>query len=218
MHYLVIENVLPEELFAQVRQAISAGAFSDGKLSASGLANQAKQNLQLIPDENAPVLERITQALREQPLLQAFAIPKQISSPLINRYEAGMAYGMHSDSAYQGELRTDVAYTLFLDKPGNYDGGELQILSHGQTYQFKLPAGSLLLYPCGDLHQVLPVTRGVRHAAVGWIQSFIRDADQRELIAKLKAVPLYIGQEERYRELAIQTNECIQRLIRMWGD
>ena len=218
MHYLVIENVLPEELLAEVRHAVAAGSFSDGKLSANGLANQGKQNLQLIPNEHALVLERIVQVLSEQPPLQAFALPKEIGFPLINRYEAGMAYGLHSDSAYQVELRTDLAYTLFLDEPSNYDGGELQILSRGQTYQFKLPAGSLLLYPCGDLHQVLPVTRGVRHAAVGWIQSYIRDADQRELIAKLKAVPLFIGQEERYRELAIQTNECIQRLIRMWGD
>lgn len=39
----------------------------------------------------------------------------------------------------------------------------------------------------------------------------------RKLIAKLKAVPYFLGQQEQYRDLVLQTNECIQRLIRMRG-
>lgn len=218
MHHLIIDHVLPTELLAQIRARLEQASFSDGKASASGLAREAKDNLQLPQEEHAALLDAIAQRLFELPELQAFAMPRHVGRPLINRFEPGMAYGLHSDSAYLHGVRSDVAYTLFLEDPASYEGGELQILSHGQRYQFKLPAGSLLLYACGDLHQVLPVTRGVRHAAVGWIQSLIRDAEQRELIAKLKAVPLYIGQEERYRDLALQTNECIQRLIRMWGD
>ncbi|WP_422910580.1 Fe2+-dependent dioxygenase [Pseudomonas sp. MAC6] len=218
MHQLILNDVLPPALLEQVRKVLASAHFNDGKDSATGLARAAKHNLQLPQQEHAALLDAIAQRLFELPELQAFAMPLHVGRPLINRFEPGMAYGLHSDSAYLNGVRGDVAYTLFLEDPASYEGGELQILSRGQTYQFKLSAGSLLLYPCGDLHQVLPVTRGVRHAAVGWIQSQIRDADQRELIAKLKAVPLYIGQEERYRDLAIQTNECIQRLIRMWGN
>lgn len=218
MHHLILSDILPPALLEQIRRVLVADNFSDGKNSAEGLAREAKHNLQLASDQYSDLLDAIAQVLYDRAEVQAFATPWHIGRPMINRFEPGMAYGMHSDSAYMGTLRTDVAYTLFLEDPTSYDGGELQILSRGHTYQFKLPAGSLLLYPCGDLHQVLPVTRGVRHAAVGWIQSRIRDADQRELIAKLKAVPLYIGEEPRFRDLAIQTGECIQRLIRMWGD
>lgn len=218
MHYLIIDNVIPTDLQGQIRVLLDSATFADGKTSANGLARAAKHNLQLPQEEHAALLDTIAQRLLDQPELQAFAMPWHVGRPLINRYEADMAYGLHSDSAYMGTLRTDLAYTLFLEDPASYDGGELQIRSRGQTFTFKLPAGSLLLYPCGDLHQVLPVTRGVRHAAVGWIQSRIRDADQRELIAKLQAVPLYLGQDERHQALAVQTNECIQRLIRMWGD
>jgi PKHD-type hydroxylase len=125
---------------------------------------------------------------------------------------------MHSDSAYLDELRTDVSYTLFLDDPASYERGELQINSRSHTFNFKLPAGSLLLYPNGPLHQMLPVTRGVRHAAVGWIQSRIREADQREIIAKFRAVPHFLEGDEKYATLAVQTNECIQRLLRLWDE
>lgn len=218
MHYLIIENALPPALLEALRLAIAAGPFDDGQASAGGLAQAVKRNLQLAPSQHGGLLERIAEALGQLPGLQAFALPRQMGRSIVNRYEAGMAYGLHSDGAYIGGLRTDVSYTLFLDDPAGYDGGELQIISQGQTFNFKLPAGSLLLYPTGNLHQVLPVTRGVRHAAVGWIQSRIRDAEQRELIAKLQAVPLHLGEDARYQALAVQTNECIQRLIRLWGE
>lgn len=218
VHYLIIDNALPAALFAQARDAVARGPFDDGRSTASGLAHAAKRNLQLEWQGHVDLLDGIAQALLEQPLLQAFAMPWHVGRPMINRYEAGMAYGMHADGAHMGELRTDLSYTLFLDEPASYDGGELVISSASQLLGFKLPAGSLLLYPSGALHEVKEVTRGVRHAAVGWIQSRIRDAGQREIIAKLKAVPLALGQDGQHHALAVQTNECIQRLIRMWCD
>ncbi|MBV6290099.1 Fe2+-dependent dioxygenase [Pseudomonas aegrilactucae] len=218
MHYLIIPNALSAPLFAQARAAICSGPFGDGRGTANGLAQAAKRNLQLEHQGHVELLDGIAQALLEQPLLQAFAMPWHVGRPMINRYEAGMAYGMHADGAHIGELRTDVSYTLFLDDPASYDGGELVISGESQLFSFKLPAGSLLLYPSGALHEVKEVTRGVRHAAVGWIQSRIRDAGQREIIAKLKAVPQALGQGEQHQALAVQTNECIQRLIRMWCD
>ncbi|MEC6744492.1 MULTISPECIES: Fe2+-dependent dioxygenase [Pseudomonas] len=218
MHYLIIQNALSAPLFTQVRAALGKGSFSDGRATANGLAQAAKRNLQLAPEGHAELLDCIAQALLEQPLLQAFAMPWHVGRPMINRYAVGMAYGMHADAAHIGDLRTDISYTLFLDDPASYAGGELVIDSEGQQFSFKLPAGSLLLYPSGALHEVREVTAGVRHAAVGWIQSRIRDAGQREIIAKLKAVPPALGQGGQHQALAVQTNECIQRLVRMWCD
>ena len=38
-----------------------------------------------------------------------------------------MEYGMHSDGAYIHDVRASVSYTLFLDDPAIYQGGELVI-------------------------------------------------------------------------------------------
>jgi PKHD-type hydroxylase len=76
MHYLIIENAVSSELLADIRQAIADGPFADGRQTAGGLARRAKHNLQLAPARHAPLLERITQALREQPALLAFAMPR----------------------------------------------------------------------------------------------------------------------------------------------
>ena len=46
----------------------------------------------------------------------------------------------------------------------------------------RLAAGDLIAYATGDLHQVLPVTRGERLVVVAWIQSFVRDAEVRGML------------------------------------
>ncbi|WP_341305386.1 Fe2+-dependent dioxygenase [Pseudomonas sp. TMP25] len=215
---MIIENALSAELLAAVASAIQAGPFESGKLTAQGLAQAAKLNLQLSSVDHALLLNSIAAAIQAHPVVQAFAMPRCIGRTLINRYEVGMEYGMHSDGAFIQDVRTDVSFTLFLDDPATYQGGELVVATTAQTFTFKLPAGSLLLYPAGELHRVAPVTGGVRHAVVGWLQSRIRDAHQREIIAKLSVVPRTLGQDAQYTELATQTGQCIQELVRMWAD
>lgn len=218
MNYVIIENALPAEFLAEIAAAIQAGPFESGKHTAQGMARAAKSNLQLSAAVYAQMLDRLALAIHAHPVVQAFAIPRFVGRPIINRYEIGMEYGLHSDGAYIHDVRTDVAFTLFLDEPSTYQGGELVIATTAQKFSFKLPAGCMVLYPAGELHRVMPVASGVRNALVGWVQSRIGDAHQREIIAKLSLVPRTLSQDEKYTELATQSGQCIQELIRMWGD
>jgi PKHD-type hydroxylase len=218
LNYLIIENALPAEVLAGVAAAIQAGPFESGKHTAQGMARAAKHNLQLSAAVHGQLLDRLALAIYSHPVVQAFAMPRMVGRPLINRYEVGMEYGMHSDGAYIHDVRTDVSFTLFLDDPAAYQGGELVVATTAQTFTFKLPAGSMVLYPAGELHRVTPVSAGTRHAVVGWIQSRVRDAHQREIIAKLSLIPRTLGQDDKYTELATQAGQCIQELVRMWGD
>ena len=76
-------------------------------------------------------------------------------------------------------LRSDLAFTLFLSDPASYQGGALVIEEAAGDNEFRLAAGSLLLYPAATLHRVAPVTAGIRRAAVGWMRSLVRDAGHK---------------------------------------
>lgn len=218
LNYIVLENTLPAELLEKVRRAAALGPFDSGKETSFGLAKDVKNNLQLSNLAHGALLDEVGRALVSHPVVRAYALPKLIGRPILNRYEQGMGYGMHSDGAYISDVRTDIAFTLFLEDPSDYDGGELVIATPAQQFTFKLPVGCMVVYPCGYMHAVNPVTRGVRQAVVGWIQSRVRDLEQRTIVAKLNAVSNSLQQDSKYLPLTLQTVECTQNLIRMWGE
>jgi PKHD-type hydroxylase len=187
---LVIDHVLTVEELAEISRSLQAAEFVDGKLTAGIYAQAVKNNQQLSDD--APLADSvqaiIRQALDHNALFQAAVRPKVIRSALVSRYEVGMEYGCHTDNAIMGEtnpMRSDVSLTLFLSPPDTYDGGELSIDTSLGEQNFKLAAGSMIVYPSTALHQVKTVTKGVRLAAVTWVQSFVREASEREILFDL---------------------------------
>lgn len=58
-----------------------------------------------------------------------------------------------------------------LDDPATFTGGEFQITNFTgnvlEPEEFK-PRGSIIVFPSMCLHQVAPVTQGVRRSLVAW--------------------------------------------------
>jgi PKHD-type hydroxylase len=129
-----------------------------------------------------------------------------------------MAYGTHVDDALMGGMRTDISFTLFLSDPESYDGGELVTESHAGEQPFKLPAGSLVLYPSTTLHRVEPVTRGSRLAAVGWVRSLVRDPARRELLFDLDTARKALFDRDGKSPEFDLLSKCGANLLRMWAE
>lgn len=187
---LCIANVLTPEELATLTAQLDKADFVDGKATAGWHARLVKHNQQL--DRNAAVAEElkglVMGALQRNSLFQMAVRPKIIRPPLFSRYQVGMSYGSHVDNALMGDqplMRSDVSMTLFISPLSDYDGGELVVETPQGEQEFKLEAGSLVLYPSTTLHRVEPVTRGVRLVAVSWIQSLVRDAHEREILFDL---------------------------------
>lgn len=185
---LCISEVLTSEELSFVVAKLDTGEFIDGKATAGWHARLVKHNTQL---PKSPVLEAVRDvvqaALDRNTLFQMAVRPKIIRPMTVSRYEMGMSYGTHIDNALmsQPQMRSDVSMTLFLSAPSTYDGGELVVESTQAEQVFKLEAGSMIIYPSSTLHRVEPVKQGVRLVVVTWIQSLIRNPDQREVLFDL---------------------------------
>jgi PKHD-type hydroxylase len=160
--------------------------------------------------------------LVRHPVYRGGALPLHVASPLYVRYRPGMAYGDHLDDPIMGTggvmYRSDVAVTVFLNAPEEYDGGELVIRTAAGEHAVKSAAGDAVLYPAGSIHHVNPVTRGERLAAVTWVQSLVRDAGRRELLYGLNAAREKLLQSAPEAEETAQVNAAYLNLIRMWSD
>ena len=188
---LCIGDVLSTDALARMRDGLAQVEFRDGRATAGWHARTVKRNTQADGrDERVASLRgEVDRAIREHPLFQMSARPRRILPVMFSRYAESMEYGSHVDDAVMqgpdGPVRTDVSFTLFLSDPGDYDGGELITDTTAGEQTYKLPAGSMVVYPSSTLHRVAPVTRGTRLAAVGWAQSQVRDPARREILFDL---------------------------------
>ena len=221
-----IEKVLGAPALRQLRGLLAAGAWIDGRVTAGHQAIAVKFNEQI--DERCDVAlqgQRIVLgALERHSRFVSAALPNTVYPPMFNRYSQGMSYGAHVDGAVRidpatgRKLRTDISATLFLSDPADYDGGELRIVGHFGTHGVKLAAGDMVVYPATSLHQVTPVTRGVRLACVFWVQSLVRDDAQRALLFDMDTAIQRLGQagaDEPARQLLVG---CYHNLLRQWSD
>jgi PKHD-type hydroxylase len=218
-----IPEILKRDELQKLRIALKTAEFVDGKTTAGYRAKRIKSNLQL-PSES-PVLKEATslveRALWRNMPFTWIAWPQRIRGILFSRYEPGMQYGNHVDNAIMGKSdpwRSDVAFTLFISDPSEYDGGELVIESGLGPQEIKLAPGEAVVYAASTLHRVAEVTRGHRLAAVGWVQSQVRDPAQREILHDLERIKRLLAEKMPDAPETDWAFKTQANLMRMWAD
>lgn len=217
---IVLELLARPEVVA-IRDGLAAAPFRDGRATAGPAAEQVKHNDQARGDDPvvADLARRVRLATEAHPSVRALMRPVRWSNLMFSRYGPGQKYGLHADNAgmydeHGWPLRTDISFTLFLSDPDTYEGGALVLRDLAGDRALRPAAGSAVFYPTGQLHEVAPVTHGVRLACVGWIQSLVRRADQRELIFDLER----IRQRPDGDDAPLLLDKTIGNLLRMWGE
>lgn len=188
---LHIPGVLTDSEVGALRAKLSASDWEDGRATAGHMSTEVKNNRQI--GEDAPAAREagsvVLDALAKSATFASAALAARISPPLFNAYQGGETYGDHIDGALRpfgnSIMRTDLSATLFLSDPSDYEGGDLIIRGREGEHAVKLPAGDLFLYPASTIHRVNPVTRGQRLASVFWVESLVRDHDDRSLLFEL---------------------------------
>ena len=219
---ICLPDVLKPDEREAVARLLAEAPFVPGRATAIGPAKDRKHNLQL-DRSRCPEVGRIDRllvdALCRLPEFNRAALPRRFAPPLYVRYEPGMTYGQHVDAAVLGSgtpdpMRADVAITVFLSDPSEYEGGELALQTSFGEQEIKLPAGSAVVYPATTLHQVRPVTRGVRLVAVTWVQSWVRDAAAREILADISRAAEAAQRADPGSEAALVLSRAFANLLR----
>ena len=224
---IAIPGLLDASGVARVREIVDGGEWVDGNVTSGPQAALAKKNEQLV-EASAAAREAggiVLDALGKSPLFIAAALPLKIFPPLFNRYAGGHEFGIHVDNAVRIQrgsefrVRSDLSITVFLEDPGEYEGGELLVEGQFGAQSVKLPAGDAILYPSSSLHKVTPVTRGCRVASFFWIQSMVRDDGARRLLFELdSAVQRLAGQLGQDDRSVVELTGVYHNLLRRYAD
>ncbi|WP_027796688.1 Fe2+-dependent dioxygenase [Paraburkholderia acidipaludis] len=222
-----IPNVLTPDQVRGLRERLdrAGDVWVDGRATAGYTGAPVKRNRQIA--EHTPIARElgdvVLAAIERNPLFISAALPNQVYPPLFNRYEGGMTFGSHVDGAVRVlpngvKLRTDVSVTLFLSAPDEYDGGELVIEDSYGVQEVKLPAGDMIVYPATSLHQVTPVTRGVRLASFFWVQSLVRSDTQRALLFDMDTAIQRLNASDADAQARRSLVGCYHNLLRIWSE
>ncbi len=224
---LTIGSVLSKDEVRQFRKHLDRADWVSGRSTAGSLSATVKNNRQL--EERSPVAtslgNHILRVLGNHPQFVSAALPNKIYPPKFNRYSGGERYGVHVDGAVMSVeganvvVRSDLSATLFLCGPDEYEGGELMIEGDFGAQRVKLPAGDMVLYPSSSLHQVLPITKGVRTCSFFWIQSMVQDAGERAMLYHLdqSIQSLSKGRDQTDPDL-VRLTGVYNNLVRRWAE
>jgi PKHD-type hydroxylase len=224
-----VPDVISPEQAAQIRQKLEKAEWVDGRLSAGQQAAKVKSNRELKKGQPSELEAGtiIRSALEQNKVFNMVSLSFKVSPPLFNRYEGGQTYGPHIDNAIrqapdqsgrQLRMRSDLSATLFLTNPEDYDGGELVVEDTYGVHKVKLPAGHMVLYPASSLHEVKPVTRGMRMAAFFWIQSMVRDEGNRSLLVELELAVQTLHRDHPDHPALVQFTGIYNNLLRRWAE
>ncbi|RYD43200.1 MAG: Fe2+-dependent dioxygenase [Sphingomonadales bacterium] len=224
---IAVPDLLSATELAEIRTIIDGAEWIDGNATSGHQAALAKNNEQLPEDDEAAKQagRLILEALGRSPIFFASALPLRIYPPLFNRYGPGQEFDTHVDNAIRIKrgsdfrIRSDLSITVFLEPPDNYDGGELLVEDHFGVHRVKLPAGHAVVYPSSSLHRVTPITRGRRVASFFWLQSMVRNAEERRTLFDLdRAVQRLTGDLGGKDRSVIELTGVYHNLLRLWAD
>lgn len=221
---ITLSEVLNKEELAVTHDLLLKGKFNDGKLSAGQEAVRVKNNLELSGQDDVmtPLNNLVMGKLIQHPVYLAAALPLKIAAPYYAKYSQGMSYGYHIDDPVMGpagqQYRSDIAITVFLNSPEDYDGGELIIKTAFGEQSVKLNAGDAVMYPSSSTHRVAEVTNGERVVAVTWLQSMVRDPVKRELLYNLHQAREDLLKNHPTAEATERVSNSYVNLVRMWSE
>lgn len=190
--YQLLTSEECDRMVADLEQLPWSEGMAPGALYREKVKGNREISLQM--SEATAVADRhmqfISNKVLESKHLRKRLFPKSMVNPRFNLYSEGGFYGKHADSAFMGgsrrQIRTDISMTLFLTDPDSYQGGELEMsYPSGGHFKIKEARGTMLFYPSGVMHQVLPVTAGRRIAFVAWIESQIQDPQKRDVLTEI---------------------------------
>src|SRR5580700_2286123 len=109
----------------------------------------------------------------------------------------------HRDNINAGAAHRRFAVTINLNK--DYDGCDLVFPEFGRR-SYRAPVGGAVVFSCGALHEVTPITRGRRYAFIPFLYGEDDATRRKENNSRLHdGEALYRGEDDRLYPLAAQS-------------
>lgn len=176
---LAAPGFLDAELCARIRRGVDEGVVEAAEVLDRGVEADVRRAASVeVADDLIALVEQRLDAIRDDVGAFFGVTLEDREGPGFLRYAAGGHYKPHRDrgdsSDWPGAARRLVSVVIFLNsaasagREGEFDGGALQLFVDGEPLDVVPERGLLVAFPSDVLHQVTPVSQGVRDSVVDW--------------------------------------------------
>lgn len=78
-------------------------------------------------------------------------------------------YGKHTDTIYRNSAPRKLSFSILLSDETSFEGGDLVLHYSPIPTAVTRKQGVAVAFASHTLHEVLPVTKGIRYSLVGWV-------------------------------------------------
>ncbi len=160
---------LLEELFSD--HDLRLGEIQDSNITATDIRNSNIEFIESSDEMYKWIFQRLTGIINDaNEKFFKFEL-NRIETLQYTVYNTGQFYKDHLDLGYKNPNQAvrKLSFTVQLTDPSKYKGGDL-LLKHGTEPEIaKRERGAITFFPSYILHEVTPVTEGVRKSLVGWV-------------------------------------------------
>lgn len=213
---LIIDDIFDAKLLRHVISVTDKVEFDDGNKTLAPFAKGAKKNKQLLEPQAPKLFEVLKNQLAQNQTFQDFVWPLRFGRPTLSKYGVGSYYGWHNDAAFMGNARADYSFTIAINSPDEYEGGNLRLKTPQGLQEVRLNQGQGIVYSTGLLHEVAEVTAGERFVMIGWVESRIRDPRHKEVLNTLSTIRQTELAENGRTETFINISKVWADLQRLW--
>lgn len=125
-----------------------------------------------IAEITKPIYQKITSVIKEHNDIYFQYDLTSIEKLQYTQYEEGYSgfYSAHLDVIpWELPYNRKLSFVLQLSDPSEYEGGDLLLYDSSIPTPVKKQKGRICFFPSHVLHEVTPVTKGVRKTLVGWV-------------------------------------------------
>lgn len=174
--YAWYDNIFTNEELNTIEKLFNQSELSAGEIVGENPENLSVRNsyikfLDSSITDNQWIFQRFTEIVNNaNERFFKFEL-NRIESLQYTVYEKGQFYKEHMDMSYRNPNNAirKLSFTMQLTDPDEYEGGELKIKHSSDSVIARKTRGSITFFPSYIIHEVTPVTKGVRKSLVGWV-------------------------------------------------
>jgi len=168
-----IDNFLTKEECEKIKEISTKYSKIDGKVE-TGIKKDIRQSeicfFNSSVEEEQWIYRKLTDAINTvNKTFWEFDLDYIETLQYTEYNQVGHRYKAHLDVANNFIHYRKLSFTVQLDDPNSYEGGDFVVFT-SETPQHTLKSqGSLIIFPSFILHEVTPIENGSRSSLVGWV-------------------------------------------------